>query len=413
MKIAIACNDTRGGVQPYVALAQGLAEAGHDVRAVAPAEFAPMFANISVPMHPLSGGEHAEKVRSTGIAEQGIIATMRMMARELPAQINQWTRETLAACEGVDVITGGVGGMVMGLSVAEKLSVPFIETHLQPLGVRTNQYPGIMLPWMPRWLGKKGLHFSHYLSDKAAWMAFKRPMDAARKNVLGLRGQRLSTVKTPVLYGFSPHVLDVPMHDERVRYVTGYWTLPASQDWQAPSDLETFIARGEPLVSIGFGSMASSKPEELTELVLGAVKDAGVSAVLLSGWGGLRSFSSTKDVFFAESVPHDWLFPHMNAIVHHGGAGTTGAAFAAGVPQIIIPFTADQPFWGMRAEALGCGVKPIPRKRLSRKLLADALRLAVNDKIMGSTASNLGCKVRKEDGVARSVQYFNQFGNGL
>jgi sterol 3beta-glucosyltransferase len=409
MKIAIVCNDTRGGVQPYVALAKGLAEAGYDVRTVAPAEFAPMFANISVPMHPLSGGEQAEKARSTGIAEQGVVATMRMMARELPAQINQWTRETLAACEGVDVITGGVGGMVMSLSVAEKLGVPFVETHLQPLGVRTNQYPGIMLPWIPRWLGTKGLHLSHYLSDKAASMAFQGPMNKARKDVLGLTGQAQSVTNTPVLYGFSPHVLNVPSHDERVRYVTGYWNLPASQDWKAPPDLEQFVTQGGPLVSIGFGSMTSSKPEELTELVLGAVKDAGVRAVLLSGWGGLKSFAPTSDVFFAESVPHDWLFPRMNAIVHHGGAGTTGAAFAAGVPQIIVPFTADQPFWGMRAAALGCGVKPIPRKKLTRKLLADALRIAVNDKVISATASNLGGKVQMENGVFKAVEHFNQF----
>ena len=47
-----------------------------------------------------------------------------------------------------------------------------------------------------------------------------------------------------------------------------------------------------------------------------------------------------------EWIPHSWLFPRMAAVVHHGGVGTTAAGLAAGVPSIITPFFADQPFWG-------------------------------------------------------------------
>jgi sterol 3beta-glucosyltransferase len=206
MRIAIVCNDTRGGVQPYVALGQGLARAGHDVRAVAPTEFAEMFENVGIHMASLSGGERAAELRSTGIAEQGVIAAMRFMRRELPAQINQWTRETLAACEGVEIMTGGIGGMVTGLSVAEKLFIPFIETHLQPVGAPTDAYPGVMLPWWPRWLGSTGMRLSHCISDQAAWMAFKRPMSSARAEVLGLTGRSRPVGRWPALYGFSRHV---------------------------------------------------------------------------------------------------------------------------------------------------------------------------------------------------------------
>jgi sterol 3beta-glucosyltransferase len=406
MRIAIVCNDTRGGVQPYVALGQGLARAGHDVRAVAPAEFSAMFESVGIPMAPLSGGERAAELRSTGIAEQGVIAAMRFMRRELPAQINQWTRETLAACDGVDVLTGGIGGMVTGLSVAEKLRIPFVETHLQPVGAPTDAYPGVMLPWWPRWLGSPGMHLSHWLSDKAAWMAFKRPMTGAREQVLGLTGRPSPVSHKPVLYGFSRHVVPMPVNPGR--HVCGYWPLPASQSWTPPPALDTFLSRGGPVVSIGFGSMASAKPHEVTKLVIDAVRRAGVRAVLLSGWGGLASLPEADDVFCAEALPHDWLFAQVAAVVHHGGAGTTGAALSAGVPAIVVPFAADQPFWGARVAALGAGPKPIPRKQLTSMQLGDAIRMTVDDQRMHARAALLGTLIRQEDGVAEAVTSFGR-----
>jgi sterol 3beta-glucosyltransferase len=405
MRIAVVCNDTRGGVQPYVALGQGLARAGHDVRAVAPAEFAPMFATIGIPISPLSGGDEAAKLRSTGVAEQGVIAAMRLMARELPTRINTWTSETLDACHGVDLMTGGVGGMVTGLSVAEKLQVPFIQTHLQPVFAPTDAYPGVMLPWFPRWLGSGAMRVSHRLSDKAAMMAFSRPMAAARAKVLGLTGRPRTLANLPTLYGFSRHVLPLTSPD---RHVTGYWTLPAGNNWSPPPALEAFLARGGPIVSIGFGSMASAKPEAVTDLVQGAIRRARVRAVLLSGWGGLKSLPPSDDLFSADALPHDWLFPRVQAVVHHGGAGTTGAALQAGVPAIIIPFAADQPFWGMRVLALGVGPAPIPRQRLTEQNLADALRRTVDDAAMAARAKSLGALIRTEDGVAEAVRHFER-----
>jgi sterol 3beta-glucosyltransferase len=406
MRIAIVCNDTRGGIQPYVALGRGLALAGYDVRAVAPAEFAPMFAAVDIPMVPLSAGERAAELRSTGIAEQGVIAAMRFMRRELPAQINQWTRETLAACADVDVMTGGIGGMVTGLPVAEKLRIPFVETHLQPIRAPTDAYPGVMLPRWPHWLGSSGMRLSHHLSDKAVWMAFQGPMISAREQVLGLTGRPRRFGPQPVLYGLSRYVVPLPQSDER--YVCGYWTLPASRSWTPPPGLSTFLNRSGPVVSIGFGSMASAKPQEVTDLVLSAVQRAGVRAVLLVGWGGLASLPAADDVFFADDVPHDWLFPRVAAVVHHGGAGTTGAALSAGAPALVVPFAADQPFWGARVAELGVGPAPIPRKTLTAGLLARALRGMVDDQQMHARAAALGALIRGEDGVGEAVAHFGR-----
>ena len=110
-----------------------------------------------------------------------------------------------------------------------------------------------------------------------------------------------------------------------------------------------------------------------------------------------------------ESIPHDWLFPQMAAIVHHGGADTTSAGLRADVPTIIAPFFADQPFWGYRVKELGVGPASIPQKELIAQKLATAIQTATSDVAMRDRACALGEKIRAEDGVARAVEIFHRY----
>ena len=409
MRIAIVSMDTRGGIQPYIALGLGLRRAGHDVRAVAPSDFAPMFAAVGLPLVPLSGSVEVAARTSTGAAERGMIASQRFVARELKPRIHAWTKETLEACKGVDVVTGGVGGIVVGLSVAEKLGKPFVTMHLRPVGAPTGAYPGVLMAGMPYWPRNPGRRLSHHLSEKALWMPFTGAMMAARENVLGLRGRPRAADAQPLLYGFSREVVQMPpAAGGRERHVTGYWFLPAPPTWSPSPALAAFLSRGGPVVSIGFGSMASSRPEEATALVLAAVRSAGVRAVLLAGWGGLMSLPQNGDIFATDDLPHDWLFPRVAAAVHHGGAGTTGAALRAGIPAVVVPFSVDQPFWGSRVAALGVGPTPIPRKRLTKERLVDALRRTLDDEAMRGRAAAIEARLRAEDGVATAVAHFGR-----
>ena len=103
-------------------------------------------------------------------------------------------------------------------------------------------------------------------------------------------------------------------------------------------------------------------------------------------------------------MPHDWLFPQVAAVVHHGGAGTTAAGLRAGVPSINIPFFGDQPFWGQRVADLGVGPQPIPRKQLTVERLAQALQTAIHDSAMRQRARVLGEQIQSENGVQRAVE---------
>ena len=409
MRVVVVANDTRGGVQPYIALGAGLQAAGHDVRVVAPADFASLTTDRGLAFSGLTGNAQEDARRVGSTAQRGQIAGMRAVAAALTTRLETWTRETLEASESADLLTGGVGGMIVGLSVADKLGVPFIPAHLQPVDAPTGDYPGVLLPGMPAWLGRPGRRLSHTLTGLALWTPFKRPMMSVRSSVLQLSGPPAAAKGQPVLFGFSPRVVQVPARPGVERHVTGYWFADSS-GWTPPPALEAFLAREGPVVSIGFGSMSGEDPERFTSKVLSAVRAAGVRAVLLSGWGALASIPESEDVLVAEAVPHDWLFPRVSAAVHHGGAGTTGAALRAGIPAIVVPFGADQPFWGARVAALGLGPAPIPRRHLSGQRLAAALSTTLADAAMRSRAADVGIGIRAEDGVAAAVRHFDRIG---
>lgn len=168
---------------------------------------------------------------------------------------------------------------------------------------------------------------------------------------------------------------------------------------------------------IGFGSIIVPDPDEVTKLITDAVLKADVRAIISKGWSSrmqdkaqgletneasiqdrnareesLRVQNDFPDtIYWVKSVPHDWLFPQMTGVVHHGGAGTTAAGLRAGIPTVVKPFFGDQFFWGERLEEMGIG---LCLKNLTIVDLANALRVITTDDSMKKTARLVGEKIR-------------------
>jgi len=209
---------------------------------------------------------------------------------------------------------------------------------------------------------------------------------------------------TPMLSAYSPEIVPHPADWPDSLHVTGYFYLDTQAGWQPSPELMAFLEAGDPPVYIGFGSMAGQEPEKLAGLILEALAKSGQRGLLLTGWGGLRTETTPDNVFVVGSAPHSWLFPRMAAVVHHGGAGTTAEGLRAGVPEVIVPFIFDQPFWGARLKALGLGPDPIPQKNLTAGRLAEAIGIAVADRGMKQRASSIGAAIRAENGIDKAVK---------
>jgi UDP:flavonoid glycosyltransferase YjiC (YdhE family) len=194
-----------------------------------------------------------------------------------------------------------------------------------------------------------------------------------------------------------------PEWSDRV-HVTGYWFLDEASGFEPPEALAEFLEEGPKPVYVGFGSMTLVDPEATRALVLEALARAGQRAIVAIGRGAPQGARLSRTVLALDAAPHDWLFPRVAAVAHHGGAGTTAAGLRAGAPTVVLPLVGDQFFWGERVRALGAGPAPLPFARLSADGLAAAIRKAAEDDRIRERAAELGRRIRGEDGVARAVK---------
>jgi UDP:flavonoid glycosyltransferase YjiC (YdhE family) len=161
-------------------------------------------------------------------------------------------------------------------------------------------------------------------------------------------------------------------------------------------------------VYIGFGSIVVDDPDGLTALIMAAIEKTGVRALVSQGWGGLgtKNGQLPANVFMLGNCPHDWLFPRVSCVVHHGGAGTMAAGIAAGKPTVIVPFFGDQPFWGDMIARAGAGPAPIPYKKLTVDGLAAAIQEALRPETT-ARAEDLAAKIKEENGVISGMESFS------
>lgn len=150
-------------------------------------------------------------------------------------------------------------------------------------------------------------------------------------------------------------------------------------------------------------------PHKTTDTLLEAVERSGKRAILHAGWAELRTADLPKSIFSLDYAPYAWLFPRMAAIIHHGGSGTTGFALRSRVPSMVVPFTADQPFWGERTHQLGVGLPPLAFSHLSAERLASAIRTLCEDESLRQRAHQLAAAMADEQGVERTVAIINRF----
>ena len=203
----------------------------------------------------------------------------------------------------------------------------------------------------------------------------------------------------------SPALIPKPKDWGSHIHISGFYFLSLASAYTPDPDLLKFLEAGPPPVYIGFGSIVVDEPNALSSLIFEAVKKAGVRALVSKGWGGLGTdeLGVPDGVFMLGNVPHDWLFEHVSAVVHHGGAGTTAAGVSTGKPTVIVPFFGDQAWWGRMIARAGAGPQPIPYKQLTADKLAAAIEEALRPSTLEKAAA-MGELIAKETGAETGAE---------
>ncbi|KAI8803606.1 hypothetical protein BJ742DRAFT_749002 [Cladochytrium replicatum] len=430
LRITCLTIGSRGDVQPYIALCKRLMQSGHHCRIATHLEFKGWIESHGIEFREV-GGNPEELMRLC--VDNGMFTYSFL--KEGLGRFRGWLDELLMsawdACQGSDVLIDSPSTLC-GVHIAEALGVAYFQAFTMPW-TRTR---------MQVHMGPGYNYMTHVLIDQVLWTGIAPQILKWRKNVLNRPAcGYISPLdqKIPMLYNFSPVTVPPPVDWPDWVHTTGYWFLDNPEiNWTAPQTLVDFLegkpartpqnysssgadqdgaASKKPIVYIGFGSIIVPDPDGMTQIIVEAVKKAGVRAILSKGWsarakeqagaadaaisGAELAGEFPDDIYPLDKVPHDWLFPKVAAVVHHGGAGTLSAGMRAGVPTIVKPWFGDQYFWADRMQDLGVGCAV--RKLTVDKLAAALIQVTTDDK-MKEKARLLGERIRSEDGVGNAVK---------
>lgn len=399
--ITILCSGSRGDFQPYIALGQQLKKLGRQVRLTAGKSHEKLIRSFGIDCFMLS-----EDLNSAGVDPKLLDraakadSPLKMLGAfgEMKKYGARMTQEMFAACEGSELIVYHPGCAV-GYFAAREMNIPSLLAAPFPLHKTSERLSVIMY-------GKSKSNvftvpLSYGMLQGMLWMLSKGSVKrfwnekfgrspAGYKNPLKDRGE-------PAIISCSDFVFPRPDDWPENVFQKGYWFVEEPAEFLPPPELASFLEQGKPPVYIGFGSMTALADRlELLDLAAATLSKAGKRGVLC-GFGESGRISDT--VIAVEDIPHSWLFPKMELVCHHGGAGTAAAGFRAGVPSVIIPFSNDQFAWAHRAYDLGVGAKPIYKKDLTADNFASAILEASSPKI-AEAAKSLGKNIRNENGAA-------------
>ena len=418
MRLTLCTFGTRGDVQPYLALGKGLQRAGFQMRIATSRYHESLVRRHGLEFSALTDASPQEMLRSEGgmrWLENGgnLLANLRAMHDLARDMLEEQPRVVLQLCEDSDALLYSVTTLLAVAPIAEKLGIPAAGAWLQPFHP-TCAFPFFPLPEWPRHmpLGGRYNSLTYDLQRRLSWHLMRDTFNAVRVRHLGLpptrrpyddQYQRLD----PVVYGFSPQVIAKPADWDDRTAISGYWFLQ-DEAWRPSEALLDFLQDGPAPVYIGFGSMMERDAGRTTEIILQALHRTGLRAVLLGGWAGLGQRDLPDKVLRLDYAPHDWLFPRMRALVHHGGMGTAGAGLRAGRPALVIPRFADQPFWARRLQTLGVSPPPIAHRRLTVERLTRALLQLTTDSDLRLRAEVIGERIRAEKGVDEAVRFLTR-----
>ena len=135
-----------------------------------------------------------------------------------------------------------------------------------------------------------------------------------------------------------------------------------------------------PLVYFTLGTIFNLESGDLFERVLAGLRELSVDVVVTVG----RELDprvlgpQPSNVYVRSYIPQSALLPHCDLVVSHAGSGSVVGALAHGLPMVLLPIGADQPFNAARCHDLRVGrvlnafeAAPEDVRRAAAAVLAD------------------------------------------
>jgi rhamnosyltransferase subunit B len=411
-KILVVTFGSLGDLHPFVALAHALAAEGLTPVIATSAAYADYIASeglLFTPIRP-DGDDLVERL---GI-EMGEIA--RRMANDdrflfqqiiFPHLRENYDDVFAASADACAIVSHSIA--FSARLAAEKRGLPGITTLLSPVMLFSPDDPplGSLLPfWRPP-QGRAGRNYNRALLWALAQAIglWARPLRLLRRQ-LGLPPRRgldllLGLDSSAAMIGlFSPLLSPTSSHWEKLDIVGHTFHDRFVSSSVLDPEIEAFLAVGAPPLVFTLGSFVARQRDDLYRQVAEAAQRLGRRALLLADEADIENMRATiaGDVYVAAYAPHSLIFPRACAILHHGGAGTTGQALRAGRPQLVIPFLGDQFDNAQRLVRLGVA-RTLQKMEVTAETLTGEIAALIDDAKVAARAQDCASQIRNENGA--------------
>ena len=413
MRIHLLAGGSRGDIQPLVALAIGLKNAGYDVRFWAHPVFAELVSSCNLNFcalgrsSPQATIEHEFRRRP----RTPLGKLSRIISRPAPAMEDLISLERAVA--GADAL---VFNTIMAncTHIVEKANIPCVAVHYQPYW-RTRYLPHPLFP-VKRSMGGALNLLTHAFFNQLSWQADRKWINQWRRDhlklpnlgLIGGHSKNLYKRRIPQIFAFSPTLIQRFSDWPEWFHVPGFFFLDLETNWAPPESLVSFLSTGPPPIAVGFGSIVDPDLPRLFRLLMDLFNERGWRGIFLGGWTDV-DLRTSDNIYVLSEAPHDWLFRRVAASVQAGGAGTVAAALRAGAPPVLIPLHSDQRFWADRLYRLGLSPPPVGPENRNRETLSSAIEAVLSDKAIRERVRKVSEVIEREQGVQTAVDVITSY----
>ncbi|MBQ8995296.1 MAG: glycosyltransferase family 1 protein [Oscillospiraceae bacterium] len=403
MVITAVAIGTRGDVEPLVELGKEMLQRGHSFRILTHESFRPMVENGGSTFLRINvDADHVMKYLVTDYKTSLDFAIgMFKLKKEDPSFMD----ETIAAIKGSDLVIYGTCS-AFAYHAAEYLGIPCARVFYSPMDP-TSQYSLYCDEFDSEKVRKSydGLPEGMNLMTMLALNKWRREHGLKRWK-LNSTYKEMNGKKLLTFYPTSRTLMRPDPNWGDHIHVTGYWYHPdqAGKEYRAPEDLEEYLAGGERPIFVAFGKAESPELAELQRIVLKALKETGLRAIIQAEQLDEADKVNSDQLYFIGKVPYAYIFDRVRAVVHHGGNTTNGLGLRTGLPTLVIALALDQYFYGRSDHHIGAGPEPL---YIRRKLCTvEEVKRALAELISGKYdegAKQTGIAIAQEDGVAEAA----------
>ncbi|MCU0469762.1 MAG: glycosyltransferase [Arcicella sp.] len=417
MKIGIFTYGTRGDVQPYIALALGLKDKGHEVTLSAPSDFKEFVEGFGISFQPLYG--NAEQIMNSPegqmvLESENSIKLMKHFFKVLNSMKIPLRKSYFEAISNVDYIIANSATLPIVSTIAEKQNKKVALTYFMPPVVPTSEFP----------LGDFDfLNFPFYnkltykIAQSLYWKFVKEETNEYRQ-ALGLPVLRENLIsyidrqKPLDLYCLSQTLISQPKDWENHHKITGFLTIPDKYRKNhfldvVPTELSEWLITGNKPIYIGFGSNGLSNQERIQSIITEILDNTNERVLFCTGWSLFENLPNHKNLFITKYVNHEIILPQCKIGIFHGGAGTLATMLRNNLPVIVVSLYTDQPTWGKIVERKKLGFH-IPAKKLTAKKLIKAIQ-EVQSEEYKLRVGEVGQAIRNENGLENAVREIEMY----